>query len=135
MQVAHAPPVSVADADVFADVIHPMLMRRCGGCHGESTQKGDLSFATYASLMRGGADFPAVIPGDLTQSEMYYRITQPRNSKDFMPRDNKTPLTPNQVQIIGWWIKAGASGKGTIASLKPPPQILKLIAQQLLAEP
>jgi uncharacterized membrane protein len=130
MQVK-ARPVSVANADVFADVVHPMLMLRCSSCHGDSTRKGGLSFTTYASILKGGEDFPAVVPGDLTQSEMYYRITQPKTSKDFMPRDNKTPLTPDQVQIIGWWIKSGAPGKGTVASLKPPAPILKLIGQQL----
>jgi len=131
MQTAQARPTSAANADVFADVIHPMLILRCSKCHGKSTQKGGLSFATYASLMQGGEDFPAVVPGDLIQSEMYYRITQPRTSKDFMPRDNRTPLTPSQVQIIGWWIKAGAPGKGTVAAFKPPAPVLKLIAQQL----
>ncbi len=134
LQTNHKRPTSAAGADVFADVIHPMLLLRCSGCHGEATQKGGLSFATYASLMKGGEDFPAVVPGDLSQSEMYYRVTQPRGSEDFMPRDNKTPLTAAQVQIIGWWIKAGAPGKGTVGSLKPPPQILKLIDQELKSD-
>ncbi|HEY7929279.1 MAG TPA: hypothetical protein VID71_04665, partial [Steroidobacteraceae bacterium] len=76
-------------------------------------------------------DFAAVVPGSLVQSEMYYRITLPRSSTDSMPRDNKTPLTPDQVRIIGWWIQAGAPGKGAVGSLKPPADILQLIQQQL----
>jgi uncharacterized membrane protein len=123
--------VKVTDADVFADVVHPMLLQRCGSCHGDSTQKGGLSFSTYASTMKGGDDFAAVVPGSLVQSEMYYRITLPRSSTDSMPRDNKTPLTPDQVRIIGWWIQAGAPGKGAVGSLKPPADILQLIQQQL----
>ncbi|HTT05831.1 MAG TPA: c-type cytochrome domain-containing protein [Steroidobacteraceae bacterium] len=123
--------VNVADADVFADVVHPMLLQRCGACHGDSTQKGGLSFATYASTMKGGEDFPAVVPGSLVQSEMYYRITLPRSSTDSMPRDNKTPLTPDQVRIIGWWIQSGAPAKGAVGSLKPPADILQLIQKQL----
>ena len=123
--------VNVADADVFADVVHPMLLQRCGACHGDSTQKGGLSFATYASTMKGGEDFPAVVPGSLVQSEMYYRITLPRSSTDSMPRDNKTPLTPDQVRIIGWWIQSGAPAKGAVGSLNPPADILQLIQKQL----
>jgi uncharacterized membrane protein len=130
MRPAHQS-VKVADADIFADVVHPMLLQRCGSCHGDSTQKGGLSFSTYVSIMKGGEDFAAVVPGSLVQSEMYYRITLPRSSTDSMPRDNKTPLTPEQVRIIGWWIQSGAPAKGSVGALKPPADILQLIQKQL----
>jgi uncharacterized membrane protein len=123
----------VANADVFADVIHPLLKNRCGSCHGESTRKGKLSFATYDLLMKGGEDYPAVVPGDLLQSEMYARVTMRPDSPDFMPKEHKTPLTPDQVKILGWWIQAGAPGKATVASLKPPEDVLHLIARELAA--
>ena len=131
LQISNKKPVKTADADVFADVVHPILQLRCSGCHGDTTQKGKLSFSTYARTMQGGEDYPAVVPGDLKQSELYYRVTLPHDSKDFMPRDNKTPLTPDQVRIIGWWIQAGAPGSGAVGTLKPPADILKLIDQQL----
>jgi uncharacterized membrane protein len=133
ISVGRDKPVDVANADIFADVIHPLLALRCGSCHGESTRKGKLSFATYDLLMKGGEDFPAVVPGDLLQSEMYARVTMPQDSPDFMPKEHKTPLTPDQVKILGWWIQAGAPGKGTVSSMKPPDDVLKVLGQQLSA--
>jgi uncharacterized membrane protein len=120
----------VAGAQVFDDLVHPLLMLRCGSCHGESTRKGKLSFATYELTMAGGEDFPAVVPGDLVQSEMYARITMPRDSKEAMPKDNKTPLTPGQVQIMAWWIQAGAPRSGTVGELKPPAGLLPVLAAE-----
>ena len=118
-------------ADVFADVIQPMLEKRCGSCHQESNRKGGLSLVSHADVMRGGKEFPAVVPGNLAESELYYRITLPHGSEGFMPQENKTPLTEEQVEIIAWWIDAGAPGSGGVAPLNPPPRILQLVQQQL----
>jgi uncharacterized membrane protein len=130
VQVARRENVTVGTADVFADLIQPMLMKRCSNCHGESTRKGGLSLVSHAELMKGGKQFTAVVPGDLTQSELYYRITLPPGSEDFMPAENKTPLTAEQVEIIGWWITAGAPATGGVLALDPPPPVLKSIEQQ-----
>jgi uncharacterized membrane protein len=122
---------SVAEADVFADVVHPMLELRCGSCHGEDTRKGKLSFATYELLMEGGEMFPAVVAGDLQESEMYARITLPDTSDDYMPKEGKTPLTADQIKIIKWWIESGAPGMGAVGALNPPEEISALISGEL----
>jgi uncharacterized membrane protein len=127
MGPARAASANAAGAQVFDDLVHPLLMLRCGSCHGESTRKGKLSFATYELTMAGGEEFPAVVPGDLVQSELYARVTMPRDSKEAMPKDNKTPLTPEQVKVIAWWIQAGAPRSGTVAELKPPAELMPLI--------
>lgn len=123
---------SAAEADVFVDVVHPMLEERCGSCHGEDTRKGRLSFATYELTMAGGEMFPAVVPGDLGQSELIVRVNLPSDHPDYMPKEGKTPLTGEQIRIITWWIEAGAPGAGSIASLNPPAEILELVSAELL---
>jgi uncharacterized membrane protein len=122
---------SAADADVFADVVHPMLELRCGSCHGEDTRKGKLSFATYELLMEGGEMFPAVVPKDLMQSELYARVMLPPTSDDYMPKEGKTPLTADQIAIIKWWIEAGAPGTGAVGTLNPPAEVTALISKEL----
>ncbi len=122
---------SAAAADVFADVVHPLLDERCGSCHGTDTRKGSLSFATYDLTMAGGEMFPAIVPGDLQQSEAYARVMLPKEHPDYMPKEDKTPLTPEQIRIIGWWIEAGAPGSGAVASLNPPADIVALISAEL----
>lgn len=120
----------VAGAQLFDDLVHPLLMLRCGSCHGESTRKGKLSFASYDLTMAGGEDFPAVVPGDLVQSELYARVTMPRDNKDAMPKDNKTPLTADQVRLIAWWIQAGAPRSGTVSQLQAPAELLPVLAAE-----
>ncbi len=122
---------SAGEADVFVDVIHPMLEQRCGSCHGVDTRKGGLSFSTYERLMEGGEMFPAVVPGNLQESEMYARVNLPDTSDDFMPKEGKTPLTPDQIKILGWWIEAGAPGMGAVGALNPPAEISALITKEL----
>ena len=45
---------SVSAADPYADVVGPMLVERCAGCHNEDKQESDLVLTTYAGIMRGG---------------------------------------------------------------------------------
>jgi len=122
---------SAAEADVYADVVHPMLDSRCGSCHGEDTRKGKLSFASYELTMAGGEMFPAVVPGDLAQSELYLRVMLSPEHDDYMPKEGKTPLSAEQIEIIKWWIEAGAPGVGTVGSLNPPEPVLALINNEL----
>ena len=35
-------PLDPATAQVFADVVHPILEQRCVACHGEAKSQGDL---------------------------------------------------------------------------------------------
>ena len=122
---------SAAEADVFVDVVQPMLELRCGSCHGEDTRKGSLSFATYELLMEGGEMFPAVVPKDLMQSELYARVMLPATSDDYMPKEGKTPLSADQIAIIKWWIEAGAPGMGAVGTLNPPADVAALISKEL----
>jgi len=43
------------------------------------------------------------------------RITREPSDEEFMPAEGKTPLTARQVEIIRWWIGAGAPNGVTIA--------------------
>ena len=122
---------SATDADVFADVVQPMLEQRCGSCHWVDTRKGGLSFSTYERLMEGGEMFPAVVPKDLMQSELYARVKLPSTSDDYMPKEGKTPLSADQLAIIKWWIEAGAPGTGAVGTLSPPAEVAALISKEL----
>lgn len=122
---------SLQEADVFLDLIQPMLELRCGSCHWQDTRKGELSFHTYELTMLGGEEYPAFVPGDLQQSEAYYRVTLPSASEDFMPDEGKTPLTSDQIKIMAWWIEAGALGSGSIGDMDLPADIKALVEAQL----
>ncbi|WP_428099880.1 c-type cytochrome domain-containing protein [Candidatus Rariloculus sp.] len=112
------PPVtSLAMADPFLDVVRPVLRQRCSGCHGDDRQRGGLNMSTYDALLAGGETGPAIVPGNAGQSEIYYRTTLASDHESFMPAEGRTPLTETQIEVIRWWIDAGAPTGTTLASL------------------
>lgn len=113
------PPVTVlAEADVFLDVIHPMLRARCTSCHNDDRQRGGLSLLSYESLRRGSEYGSIVSSGNSDSSEMYRRISLPADDEAVMPAEGNTPLTPEQVDVIRWWIDVGIPDEGLLGSLE-----------------
>ncbi len=90
--------------------IAPLLARSCVSCHKPEKHKGGLRMDTYAELMKGGADGPAVVPGRPKTSELVRRVKLPASDDDSMPSDGDKPLTPEEIQMIEHWIAAGAKG-------------------------
>lgn len=89
--------------------IQPLLEAHCVTCHGQSKHKAGLRLDTYAAVMRGGKHGPVIKPGDSKGSELFRRITLPQSDDDFMPAENKKPLSAGEVKLIGAWIQEGAS--------------------------
>jgi uncharacterized membrane protein len=122
---------SVSEADPYADVVGPMLQERCAGCHNEDKQESDLVLTTYAGLMRGGESGRVVVAGNTELSELLRRISLDPNDDEFMPAEGKTPLTARQVEIIRWWIAAGAPNGGSIGELDVPPDARTQLTEEL----
>jgi mono/diheme cytochrome c family protein len=118
-----APPPAVAaaggPATVYSARIQPLFDHSCVSCHGPDKVKGGLRLDTYARLMRGGEDGPAVEPWLPAKSELVRRITLTSEDDDFMPSNNKNVLTAAEVRLIQQWIAAGASDREPLAALHP----------------
>ncbi len=110
---------SLDSADIFADAITPIINSKCISCHNKDKKKGDLMLTSWGEIMKGGKSGPAVVAGSLASSELYRRITLPRDHKEFMPSEGKKPLTEEQLSIIEWWIEKEAPEKGVITDLVP----------------
>jgi mono/diheme cytochrome c family protein len=124
-------PTSVAAADPYLDVVQPLLEQRCGTCHNEDKREGGFSVGTYDLTLVGGDTGRAFTPGDVPGSEALYRVSLPLDDDAHMPAEGKTPLTPEQIAILNWWVLAGAARDTTIGALDVPPDIEPLLAAQL----
>ena len=122
---------SVSAADPFADVVGPMFLERCGGCHNDDKRESDLVLTTYAGVMRGGESGRVVVAGNTDLSELLRRISLPHDDEEFMPAEGKTSLTDDQVAIIRWWIGAGAPNGGTIGALEVPDDMRETLSSEL----
>ncbi len=124
--------VAVLDsADVFLDLVMPMMQSKCVGCHNEGKRKGELLLNTYENMMLGGKSDNTIVPGDALKSELVRRITLPMEHEDFMPSEGKLPLTDQEVVLIKWWIKSGAPSKGFITQLDTENAIGPIVSNYL----
>ena len=119
----------IAKADIYLDIVAPSLKSRCSSCHNEGKKRGGLSLAHYDAIMAGGESGPVIVPNNPEGSDLYHRITVAPDHVDFMPKNNKTPLTPDQVEAIRWWISKGAPKSGLVGELEAPEDVLPRLSK------
>ncbi len=95
---------------VYQDIIAPVFETKCMSCHNELKAKGKLVMSSYREVLRmGESGLPSVTPGEPEKSELYNRIVLPEEHDDHMPPQGKTPLSPQETQLLKFWIASGAT--------------------------
>lgn len=113
----------------YTQLIKPIFSTHCYSCHSAAKVKGGLRMDDMALLLEGGdGGMPGIEPGNLEDSEVYYRITLAPDKKAFMPPSGHIPLTEEQIGLIAWWIESGASAEASVADLQTsnPMALIKL---------
>jgi mono/diheme cytochrome c family protein/YHS domain-containing protein len=135
---ATGPPATGSEAAagraVFADVVQPILTQYCVGCHGPEKQKGKLRLDTLEG-MKAGAHGPVFIAGDSAKSLMIHFLTLPPGEDDHMPPAGKPQPTPEEIELLRWWIDAGAPTDRLVGELKPPPPVQRILEARLGTAP
>ena len=124
------PPVLFEDAEIYADMVQPILQAKCISCHNAQKAKGELVMETKEMLLKGGKDGKL---WDSTQNDfglLMERIHLPPQSKKHMPPQGKPQLTDDEAAILYYWIKTGASFTAKVSSL-PERDSLRLLAAPL----
>ena len=114
---------------VYADIIAPILERRCVQCHKEGKAKGKLRMDTFEMLVKGGKDGPGIEPGNAAKSRIIERIELPKDDDDHMPPEGKPDIEANEIAVLKWWIDSGADGKKPISEMQIPAPIQEAIAK------
>jgi hypothetical protein len=105
--------MAVARAAPVEDTIRPLLITRCGDCHGPDTQESGLRLDVRHRALKGGDFGPVIVPGDAAASELVRRITT-ADAERRMPPDGER-LSAAEVAIIRDWIDTGAEWPETEA--------------------
>jgi WD40 repeat protein len=84
-------------------------------CHSGAIKDGKLDMSTYNDLIKGGKNKGAaiIVPGKKENSWLYK--VSGRTEKPFMPppkEEAQTPLSPEELALIGLWIDRGAISNG-----------------------
>lgn len=103
--------VNVTEAAEFQRTIGKLLQDQCVRCHGERSL-GGLQLNDRESLLLGGnSGVPGVTPGDVSESEIWRRVT----SNDVVERmpPHGDGLKAEQLAAIKSWIENGAKWPAT----------------------
>lgn len=122
----------------FVKDIQPILTKSCVECHNAEKTKGDLRLDNKEGAMH------SVKAGKATESELFKRITLPKDHEDIMPPKGD-PLPKEQTDLIKAWIEEGAiwpdgvtlksgaeglaKGEDVLPAIKPNANELKAYAK------
>ncbi len=91
-----------APAKVTWESTIAQMLARCQACHGVNGTRG-LDLTTYASAVAGGDGGPGIVAGDVEASKLV--------AKQSGSQPHYVQLSPEELQVLIGWIKAGAPEK------------------------
>src|SRR3982750_1585925 len=104
--VSQAAVPTAAQIEFFETSIRPILVSACGECHIDD-EKGGLSLATRESMLRGGDNGPAIVPGDAAKSRLLHMIRRDQGFEAMPKGEDKLPDAT--IAAFEEWIAAGAA--------------------------
>jgi hypothetical protein len=109
-----------AGTEFFENKIRPIFVNNCYKCHSSQIEKlkGNLSVEFRESLLKGGENGPAIVPGDPDKSLLIKAVRYTDADLQMPPHDKKLP--DDQIASLEAWVKMGApdprsAGKGMAA--------------------
>lgn len=103
-QIKALPPDATHTID-FKTEIKPIFEASCIRCHGRGRDKGGLQIDSRDTLLKGGDDGPAAVPGHSADS-LIVALISGVDPDTVMPKKGKK-LTPEQVGVVRAWIDQG----------------------------
>jgi len=106
-----------ADA-FFENQVRPILVKRCGECHGATGKaKGGLRLASREDVLKGGDSGPAAVPGHPDESLLIAAVRyvdEPR-----MPPKGKLP--DPEIDVLAGWVARGLPWPAQAATAAATP--------------
>jgi len=104
------------NAQLYAEVIQPILNKNCKSCHNPRNRKGELDLSSFAALRKGGEEGMVLTAGDAAHSALFARLLLPKEDEKHMPPAEKNQPSKEEIALIESWIKGGAKESGTLAA-------------------
>lgn len=96
----------------FTRDVRPILSDKCFQCHGPDPETRAASFrldtreGAMGALASGGH---AIVPGDLDESELVYRIDPESDFERMPPEDSGKTLSTSEIATLKRWVDEGAA--------------------------
>ncbi len=101
--------------------IQPIISSKCFHCHGpdEKHREAKLRLDVRDEALREREGVRAIVPGDLTASELITRITSKDRDEVMPPPKELHTLTEHEIELFKRWIEEGAEYKPHWSFVKP----------------
>ncbi|MCD2421579.1 chitobiase/beta-hexosaminidase C-terminal domain-containing protein [Niabella pedocola] len=127
LSVNKGPDIPLEAAVVYTHLVHPILEKKCMGCHNSGKAKGELVMETTERLLKGGKNGKLWDTAAVDLGLMMQRIHMPLESKEHMPPKGKPQLTEDEARILYLWIKGGSDFTKKVTDL-PAGDSLRMLA-------
>lgn len=77
--------------------------------------------------MKGGENGPLFVAGDAANSQMIEKLQLPEDHDDHMPPKGKPQLSPDQIELLIWWVNQGAPFEKKVAELSVPQDVQSIL--------
>lgn len=128
-----APASKPGEQLVYADIVSPILERRCVSCHKEGKAKGKFQMDSYERLVQGGKEGDGLEPGNAAESNIVIRMELRPEDEDHMPPEGKPDIEDSELSVVKWWIDNGADPKKSLAEFVLPAPIQEAISKLIPA--
>ncbi|MCP9766297.1 hypothetical protein EGI22_00150 [Lacihabitans sp. LS3-19] len=115
--------VDVQNAKVYEDLVRPIFEEKCYACHSSKKQKGKLRLDSQIAIEMGGKNKNLIIPHEVEKSLLSQRLFLKDSDEEHMPPKGKPQLTNEELKIINWWIKEGASFDKKVSEIPQSAEI------------
>lgn len=99
--------MAATSEELFRDVVQPVLVRDCQGCHGKTQAFSKLDLSSREAMMRGGARGLAVVAGKPEES-LLVQVLEGKNGLQMPPGGLGKRLAPETVAAFQEWVRGGA---------------------------
>jgi uncharacterized membrane protein len=113
-------------AEVYDDLIMPILRAKCYDCHSASKQKGKLRLDNPDFILKGGKN-GLVLEDNPDSSWLYRALVMPIEDKRHMPPREKPQLSSTEIDLIHSWISDGADFEKRVEDHRAPQKMAQLI--------
>jgi WD40 repeat protein len=107
------------DTVLYEKEVEPIFYKKCVTCHSGAVKEARFDISSYEGVVKGGKRGTTISPGKKAESNIYKFCTH--TVKPFMPPRGETPLSPEELAVIGLWIDQGAKAP---LNARPKPKVV-----------
>jgi len=108
---------NVQEAQLYPDIVAPILAQRCASCHGNKKQESQLRLDNPQAIQQGGKHGAILVAGKPEESELYKRLVLPMDDDRRMPPKGRKAITKEEIALVKWWVANGAPWDAKVSQL------------------